>query len=121
MGNDGSHERGPKPIPVAALHVVELPHKVARRTSRKRWHRAESTQIASVANRARRDLAAICCNAAHDQRLALLEAARWHIGDEARSRVAQELGVVGLLRHFDDALADRLNASVFTFEPQEHP
>src|SRR5262245_63999352 len=77
MGNDGSHERGPKSVPVAALHVIQLPHKVARRTSCKRWHRAESAQITSVADRARRDLAAICCNAAHDQRLALLAAAGW--------------------------------------------
>src|SRR5262245_47768722 len=30
MGNDGGHERGPGPVPVAALHVIELPHGVAR-------------------------------------------------------------------------------------------
>src|SRR5215468_2620387 len=39
-GNDGGHERGPGAVPVAALHVVELSHEVARRTSRERRHRA---------------------------------------------------------------------------------
>ena len=83
VGNDGSHERSPGPVPVATLHVIELPHKIARRAPRKRWYRAESAQITAVANRARGDLAAIGSDPVHDQSLALLEAARRHIGDEA--------------------------------------
>src|SRR5262245_29362161 len=85
MGNDGSHKRCPKPVPVAALHVIELPYEVARRTSRKRWHRAKSAQITTVADHARRDFATVRRDAAHDQRLALLDAAGRHIRDEARS------------------------------------
>ena len=49
VGNDVGHERSPSPVPVATLHVIKLPHKVARRAPRKRWDRAESAQVTAVA------------------------------------------------------------------------
>src|SRR4029077_21143031 len=83
MGDDGSHERSPSPVSVTTLHVIELPRKLARRAPRKRWYRAESAQITAVAHSARGDLAGVGSDSDYDQSLALLEAARWHIGDEA--------------------------------------
>src|SRR5262249_61157508 len=54
------------------------------------------------------------------QVLALLEAAGRYIGDEARARIAQELGVTRAHRRFDDAIADRLDGSLATFDREEH-
>src|SRR5262249_31194392 len=55
MGDYGSHERSPKAIPVAVLHVIELPRGIARRPAGNRWNWAQSAQIRAVANGARRD------------------------------------------------------------------
>src|SRR5262245_13695716 len=103
-GHDGGHERSPGAVAVAALHVVELSHEVARRTSRECRHRAQSAQIAAVANRARGDLAAVGCRPAHDEGLALLEADGRDIGNEARSRVAAGLGAMRALAQFVDVM-----------------
>jgi hypothetical protein len=40
VGNDRGHERSPRPVPVATLHVVEL--RYTRRASRKLWYRTET-------------------------------------------------------------------------------
>ena len=38
IGDYGSHERSPKAIPVAVLHVIELPRGIARRAAGNRWN-----------------------------------------------------------------------------------
>src|SRR5215469_10395609 len=53
------------------------------------------------------------------QRLALLDAARRRICDETRAWVAKRLGGCGALRHFEDALANRL--FFVAFECKEEP
>ena len=108
-------------VPVAALHVVELPRDIARRAAGDCRNRAHSTQIGTVADRAGGHLVALGRGAVHDQGLALPEAARRHIGDEARARVAQDLGLVRLLGRFDDAVADRLGARIGAVDRKEHP
>src|SRR5215468_9277245 len=38
IGDDSGHERSPKAIPVAMLHVIELPRGIARRAAGNRWN-----------------------------------------------------------------------------------
>jgi len=38
IGEYRSHERSPKAIPVAVLHVIELPRGIARRAAGNRWN-----------------------------------------------------------------------------------
>src|ERR1700747_3095921 len=91
IGDYSSHERSPKAIPVAVLHVIELPRGIARRAASNRWNWAQSAQIRAVANGARRNFGPSSRNSVHDQGLALLQAAGRYIGDETRSGVAQKL------------------------------
>src|SRR5712691_3973374 len=120
VGDDWSHQRRPSPVPVAMLHVIELPRNIARRAAGNRWRRADSAEIRSVADRAGGDLAPAARDPVLDQGLALLEAARRHIGDEARPRVTQELGVAHVLGSLDDAFADRLGPGFGAFEREEY-
>ena len=55
------------------------------------------------------------------QGLALLEAARRHVGDEAGARVTQKVSVIGVDRSFDDTIADRLSAGIGAGEREEQP
>src|SRR5262249_48000931 len=50
IGDYSSHERSPKAIPVAVLHVIELPRGIARGAAGNRWNWAQSAQIRAVAN-----------------------------------------------------------------------
>src|SRR5207244_5770306 len=104
------------PVPVAMLHVIELPRSIARRTAGKRWSRSNDAQIGSVADRAGGDLAATGRDPVLDQVLALLEAARRYIGGEARARVAQILGLMRVHGSLDDTIADRLHAGFLPLE-----
>src|SRR3984893_4064305 len=121
IGDDGSHERSPKAIPVAMLHVIELPRGIARRAAGNRWKRAYAAPIRPLTNRPRRDFGPSCRNSVHDQGLALLQAAWRYMGDEPRSWVSQKLGRVRALRSLNDALANRLNVSFRALKRQEHP
>src|SRR5215472_11113073 len=121
IGHYSGHERSPKAIPVAVLHVIELPRGIARRAAGDRWNWAQSAQIRAVANGARRDFGPSSRNSSNDQGLAFLQAAWRYIGDETRSWVSQKLGRVRALRGLDDALANRLNVGFGTLKRQEHP
>src|SRR5215468_5070413 len=121
IGEYRNHERSPKAIPVAVLHVIELPRGIAWRAAGNRWNWAQSAQISAVANGARRDFGPSSRNSVHDQGLALLQAAWRYIGDETRSWVSQKLGRVRALRSLNDALANRLDVGFRALKRQEHP
>src|ERR1700751_5030923 len=121
VGDDSGHERSPKAIPVAMLHVIELPRGIARRAAGNRWNRPDPAETKPGQNGQSRDFGPSSRNSVHDQGLALLQAAWRYIGDETRSWVSQKLGRVRALRSLDDSLADRLNVSLRALKRQEHP
>src|ERR1051325_1642614 len=63
------HQRRPRSFARSLLHVKQLPHRVARRSSRKRRYGTETLEIVSVASTARPSL---------HHRLAFFDAAAWH-------------------------------------------
>src|ERR1700693_1631017 len=93
----------------ADLDVVELAVDVHRRTADDGWNVAETLELGAVADRA---LDGFAAGAGGHDRLALLDATGWHVGDEPDPRIAA-LGALVVLRQFDDAVADRFGAAIF--------
>ena len=96
----------------AVLDVVELADDVEQIAVRDRRHFAEAVQAFAVANGAGDGLAVA---AGLDQFLALLDRARRHEVLKAGARIAR-LGPLLVLRHRDDAHADRLLAGAGAFD-----
>src|SRR5215510_10458330 len=92
---------------LAVLDVVKLAHDVGRRASADVRNVAAAVQVRVVAAHA-------WLRPASDERPALLQAALRHISGERRARIAI-LRTLEILRHFDDALADRFAAAVGRF------
>src|SRR5260221_2755813 len=93
---------------IAVLHVVQLANDVDRRASGDARQLAQSLERWAVADRAGNGLPRA---SARHQRLAFREAADRHVGDEAGMGIAA-VRSRGVLRQYDDAVADRLGAAV---------
>src|SRR5262249_36157843 len=98
------------------LHVVELTHDVEQVAAGDRRHLAKTPEIRTMANRAGRGFAV---GTGLDQIFALLDRARRDVVIEAMARIAR-FGSVLILRHRDDALADRLHAGIRTLADEAH-
>src|SRR5262245_61386906 len=109
------HERGPRTSSSTRLHVVHLPHEVARRPTCDPWNWTEALQIRAVACAARECLATTRIH----QDLALLHAAGRRVCGEPGTGVSKYLGPFCVLRHFDDPLADWL--LLVAFESEKEP
>src|SRR5207244_9021698 len=114
LGNARLHQTRPLAVPRADLHVVHLPHEIARRASRDAWHRTEALQLGAVSGGARLGLSAA---AVARQRFAALDAANRRVRDEPGARVAKNLGALGILGRFDDPRADRLLLAALDRDP----
>ena len=112
----GLHKHpGPYTGAIAVLHVIHLTDHGTRGTARKRRSDTVTHFIFAVTCRADYGLA----RARLDQFFAFLNAADWHIGDEARPAVAENFGPLRVHGNFDDALAERF--PVVAVEGEEHP
>src|SRR4029453_19224674 len=87
------------------LHVEHLAHEITRRATSDPRHRSHAFERRTMACAARHRLARAT---RRHERLALLDRANWHVGDEPGPRVAQDLRALRLLGRLDDAHADRL-------------
>src|SRR6516165_11183540 len=121
VGDYCRHKRRPSTRSVAILHVLELTRNVERRAAGESWNGSQTAEIKSVACRAGGDLRPTGSQPVLDQGFALLDAPGWHIGNEARMWVAENVGVIPADRRFDNALAQRLGAGIGPCKREEHP
>ena len=103
----GLHQRTSSSSPRAMFEVIELANDITRRAARDAGYRPQALKAGPVANAAWHRLAA---TAVGGERLTFLNAAWRHIRSETCASIpAYKLFQV--IRHFDDALPDRLRFS----------